>query len=51
MINYNQIDIESIVYLLQQLPKEEITSSRNIKIANGYFKLRKRKSIFRWLRK
>jgi hypothetical protein len=50
MLNYN-IDIESTIYLLRELPKETITTSRNIKIANGYFKLRKRKSILKWLRK
>ena len=50
MNNFN-IDIESIIYLLRELPKEAITTSRNIKIANGYFKLRKRKNILRWLRK
>jgi len=48
---YNNIDIESTIYLLRQLPKETITTSRNIKIANGYFKLRKRKSILKWLKK
>jgi hypothetical protein len=48
---HNNIDIENIVYLLRQLPKETITTSRNIKIANGYFKLRKRKNILKWLRK
>lgn len=50
MTNFN-IDIESIIYLLRELPKETITTSRNIKIANGYFKLGKRKNILRWLRK
>ncbi len=48
---YHIIDIESAIYLLRQLPKETITTSRNIKIANGYFKLRKRKRILKWLKK
>lgn len=50
MLDYN-LNIETIVYLLRQLPKETITTSKNIKIANGYFKLRKRKNILKWLRK
>ena len=48
---FENIDIESVINLLRQLPKETITSSKNIKIANGYFKLRKRKNILKWLRK
>lgn len=51
MLYHNNIDIETIIYLLRELPKETITTSKSIKIANGYFKLRKRKSIFKWLRK